>query len=228
MKNIIILTIISLCLVISVGQSNAQDELTILIPTPKDSLEVRLFKGETLPSGAIPYNYLPLHLRLSERDEYHEFSFFSYSGDNGEIKGSILHFLLVWGLDNEQRSYINQFLTKEVDSLAFLNRSIANCISDDHLISITSDNELGEMLGNSLNSQSGIAYQEGTKSAMSFKLNAETTLRMQQELEQPEAIKNIWLTVNMECSTPKGEIIQIELKDNLYHIFNPIIISKNH
>ena len=59
------------------------------------------------------YYYLPAGLRLSRRaDGTPEFLFLKYTTDSGGVQGGLIHFLMEWGLTQEQQRELGQLLAR--------------------------------------------------------------------------------------------------------------------
>lgn len=121
------------------------------------------------------YYYLPSNLRISRSSSGPEFSFMSFNAidDNKPPSEGILHLLLTWGLDPDQRKEASRLLQQQVDTHAFL----AGCIPVVHdeisHLQIIGDNDLGRAMRQSLTSSAPVPLTPGNKMALSFKFSNE-------------------------------------------------------
>jgi hypothetical protein len=150
--------------------------------------------------GANTYYYFPVNLRLSKTTNGQpEFSFLTYGKNKGEpIDGSILHFLLVWGLTSEQeRELVLQLEAR--DSLAVLNGCVSLEVpSEGPSIAIEGKNEIAGALQKSTSPEMMAALTPDTKMAFAYRFNADQTSVFQKAMEQPASLKEVIAILNFK------------------------------
>jgi hypothetical protein len=145
---------------------------TFLLP---DQTEVTVIRG--LSDDAATYYYLPSHLRISENEDHvPEFSFMTYKDDNGaEIKGSILHLLMYWGLTKQQEKHLQKQLSAR-DSTAIIAGPVSLEVpANGPSFTFFGDNAFTQLLKNKLPVVPVAPVIPGTKLALSYRFNASET-----------------------------------------------------
>jgi hypothetical protein len=199
-KHIICLLFFLLFVLISVFPQQLIEESRIDLRLP-DSTFVSFFSTENTGGRQTPCYYLPVNLRISQRDDNPEFSFLAYDTDSdGQTDGAIMHMLFTWGLTREQSEQAEYFLKNEVDSSLTIFGAVQIHAKPDDDFLIYGDSDLDEILLNSITSRGGIPKTPGGKMAISFMFSAENAWRMEKALQSKESLSKIYFQLNFEYS----------------------------
>ena len=158
-----------------------------------DGTNITAFRNRDGGDEVLLYYYLPLNLRLSEVRGYPEISFLTFREDSlAPIDGGIMHFLIKWGLNNEQTNEANSHLATAVDSTAFLAGSVMLEPHPEHpSFEIVSDNPIADVFRRSLTNAASTPLHAGSKLAASFSFSAEDAEFLEEKMEDPEAFDDI-------------------------------------
>ncbi|MBK8503354.1 MAG: hypothetical protein IPL46_14725 [Saprospiraceae bacterium] len=203
--------------------------------TLRDGTIVQMVPGSS-KSGVNTYYYFPVNLRLSKTTNGEpEFSFLTYENKKDQpVEGSILHFLLVWGLTAEQeREVVLRLETR--DSLAVLNGCISLEIpSKGPSMAIEGKNEIAGVLQKSTSLDMMAALTPGTKMAFAYHLNADQTNVFQKAMKQPASLKEVTVALNfrfhgISSSRSMTEDSQLfGLKTDFKNLFAPVLHHKKN
>lgn len=147
-----------------------------------------------LPATETPYAYycLPSHLRLSvNEDQQPEFLLMLWGAEEGSgVDNGIMHWLLTWGLTQDQEKQVNAFLVGKVDSSAVLQGVMSVSAPEKYVIK-GKNTEMVQLLQGSVTSGGGIPTVPGGKSATSFKFKAKDAETMYDNALKPEKWKDV-------------------------------------
>ncbi len=148
------------------------------------------------------YYYLPLNLRISRSSAGPEFSFMPFNtiDDNKPPSEGILHLLLTWGLDTDQRKEATRLLQQQVDTHAYLAGSIPLIHDEISHLEIIGDNDLGQAMRHSLNSSAPVPLTPGSKMALSFKFSNENFRIFNNALENVSSFDKIRFRVYLKSA----------------------------
>jgi hypothetical protein len=157
----------------------AQPDLRLALA---DGTEVVLVAGQPgpgAPATGPSYYYLPVNLRIAERDGQPEFSFTAWRADDrGPVEGAVLHVLMTWGLTAAQ-GLETAALLRSVDSTAVLAGALP-VEAEDPGFTIRTDIEIGAILQRSLRSAGAVPTLPDGKIALAFMLSGPDAERFQQ------------------------------------------------
>ena len=143
------------------------------------------------------YSYLPSNLRLSKTESGQpEFLYMSYNKENTGDKEAIMHWLLTWGLTNDQLILVDSFDLLNIDSLAII-AGPAHIISNEkyEIINKGGNAQIVEALQKGLTSGGSIPTQAGGKSASSFKFKNQEFKIIEEVIKEPKKGKGIFITM---------------------------------
>jgi hypothetical protein len=166
-----------------------------------------------------PYHYLPVNMRVSEKNGAPEFSFLTYKKDvSSEIEGGLLHFLLTWGLSSEQETLLDSVFKKQADSLATMMGSLS---VEAEGFEIKGKNSVVQILKNTISSEPKVPNFSGGKAAMSFRLDGMEAKEMLKAIKNPKSVDDVYLVFNFKYKSMRGEIqwaIDLKLSDMFTYI----------
>lgn len=184
------------------------------------SIEAKLADGTTVTVMAAldreqtnsRYYYLPANLRISTKhDGTPEYSFLTYaSGDNGEITGGILHFLVRWGLTESQEAELQKIVRKTDSTGTLLGAALVTPLPSPGSWEITAQTAVGKILNRSIASSGQAPTSPGSKMAISFKFNAEDAREMKSALEKRggvggDRMRLLFHYRHLERTVPNGD-----------------------
>ena len=147
-----------------------------------------------LPSTETPHAYycLPSHLRLSvNEDKQPEFLLMLWGAEEGQgVDNGIMHWLLTWGLTQDQEKQVNAFLVGKVDSSAVL-LGVMSVFAPEKYVLKGKNSDMIRLLQSSVTSGGGIPTVPGGKSATSFKFKAKEAATIYDYALKPEKWKEV-------------------------------------
>ncbi len=150
-----------------------------------------------------PYYYLPVNMRVAEKNAAPEFSFIAYRKDSlSEIEGGLLHFLLTWGLDSEQETLLDSLFKTHSDSLATLMGSLMVKPIE---FEITTEKPIAKILKGTMSNVPKVPSFAGGKMAVSFKLNGEQAKMVRKAIKSPQTVSDILLVFHFTYESMAGE-----------------------
>ncbi len=158
------------------------------VPFPSENPKAVAMLADTEAEGSTVFYYIPADFYLSEKKEIPEFSFLEYQDEANSR--SVLHLLLTWGLSKQETEHLERLLVEQVDSNAF----VAGGAFLEHgkpAFEILGENELANILRQSLKGGSMPPTTAGGKMALAFHLDTEGTRLFQEALAQRKKLKQI-------------------------------------
>jgi len=150
-----------------------------------DGTPVTLIRLERADDAAHEYRYLPANLTIARRrDGPLEFSFLPYRKNEGdELEGGIMHFLLRWGLSENQENELEKALRSDVDSLGTVaGAASVRAWEDGSSWQITSRGAIGSILNRAVASAGHVPTVPGSKLAISFRFDGHDAARISDAL----------------------------------------------
>lgn len=185
------LIVIVLSVVICSTNASAQlvDYAQKLVCPLSDGEDVVLFPATETPHA---YYCLPSHLRLSvNEDQQPEFLLMLWGAEEGKgVDNGIMHWLLTWGLTQDQEKQVHTFLVGNVDSSAVLLGAVSVFAPEKYLLK-GKNADMIRLLQTSVTSGGGIPTVPGGKSATSFKFKAKDAETMYENALKPEKWKEV-------------------------------------
>lgn len=168
-----------------------------------------------------PFYYLPVNMRVAEKNGMPEFSFITYRKDSlSEIEGGLLHFLLTWGLNSEQESLLDSLFKAQGDSLATLMGSI---MVKPESFEISTEKPIAKILKNTLTNAAKVPSFAGGKMALSFRLDGEQAKAIFKAIKSPKTVNDISLKFLFKYDAMGGEKpweIALKLSDLFSYVGN--------
>ena len=131
----------------------------------RNGTKVILYKAHE-GDGEKTYSYLPVNMRLSVRDGRPEISLLKFS-EEGHA-GAILHFLLTWGLSEQDREEANVLLNLKLRDTVFVaGPAMVDAAPQSFLI--TGNDRLVGIMNKTLRQNSQVPLFPGSKLAASFR-----------------------------------------------------------
>ncbi len=190
-----------------------------------DSSEVQLYKkSDSFDEITQEYYYLPTHLKFSTtKDKTSEFSLLVYEGE--ENRGSILHFLVTWGLTKEQLGEVDLALKNSINEDARLMGAVIPELDEDKKqLCIEGSSSLVSILNKSATSIGKITVFPNSKLASSFNLKGEDSAVLNKAIqENSESLKETFLAMNFIIKFRKTkenypQKISYKLEKSLYQL----------
>lgn len=184
----------------------------------KDGTNVTLFglatnQGENQSNE---YYYLPVNLRLSQRDDgTPEFLFLKFTtearADQGGISGALMHFLMTWGLTPEQDKELSTLLDKEYGG-AVLRGAVPLLPQDETgTFQVVSATMSDEGMTPSLVTSGNCPLFPGGKAAAAARLDQYGAQLLAATFEKNRSITDVSISLNFSYSTlspaARGRII---------------------
>jgi hypothetical protein len=186
--------------------------------------EIIVFPQERNEVGKIPCYYLPTNLRLSMRDSSAEFSLMTF-GEDGEVSGGLMHWLLKWGLESSQKKELQSILQNSLDpNAAVFGALTVDPPSKGPDFEISSSCTLGQLLNNSLTRRSPAPLNPGGKLAASHMLSAEDAKSLSAAIKDPVQLKRVEVVMHFTCRVVlRGDVYHkdIDLRRNLLDLLQP-------
>jgi hypothetical protein len=191
------------------------------IQTELEGMEVFVFPTYSDNPDFHPFYYLPVNMRVAEKNGSPEFSLITYRKDSlSEIEGGLLHFLLTWGLSSGQESLLDSLFKAKGDSLATLMGSI---MVKPEGFEISTDKPLGQILKNTLTNAAKVPSFAGGKMALSFRLDGDQAKAVYKAIKSPKTVNDISLKFHFKYDTMGGEKpweISLNLSDLFSYVGN--------
>jgi len=190
LKGITIILIASTTIVLCYGQKALNFELP-------DGNNVMLVEGKNYGKKDLFY-YLPTNFRISKNEKgLPEFSLMYYTEE--KVEEAILHFIIKWGLTEEQQLLTENMLNEIQDKPALIMGAIS--LNNSEEFTISQNTQLGKILKRSLSSSSKPPLMSGAKMALSFKINAEDTKLLISLLENKNELQQTYFSFYYEDTT---------------------------
>ena len=166
------------------------------------------------------YYYLPTNLRFAETKQS-DISFTFLKFQDNEISGSILHFLITWGLTGSQFQKAQEQLIDSKGIHAKLMGAVIPEVKNDDGFVIEGTSKLVDILNRSMVHIGKATPIANTKIAASFQLNQEDTLFLDNALKNNKTdLKNTYLTLIFYLNYPPKPYRTHKLTKNFYELLN--------
>lgn len=169
----------------------------------------------------LEYYYLPINLRFgTSKKQSIDFSFLKFQNDQG-ISGSILHFLITWGLTSDQIEEARDRLSEIKGKNAILIGAAIPQVEDVDGFIIEGSSRLARILNRSKTGVGKASPMANTKIAASFQLNEEDTQFFETAMNKNDnELKNTQLTLSFYINFPPKSYQAYTLKKNFYELLN--------
>ena len=173
------------------------------------------------------YYYLPVNLQFSKtKNNDLEFSFLTYK-EGEEITGGILHFLIKWGLGQEQLKEADSLLKLEKgEEIRFMGAVMPEAETVEQKISIEGNSTVAEILNNSKSTIGKTAILPNTKMAASFHLKKDDAIKFQEILTNNSSeLEDVYLVLYFQLNykepgKPGISKANYKLEQNLKNLLN--------
>ena len=167
------------------------------------------------------YYYLPTNLRFAETQR-HDISFTFLKFQDKETSGSILHFLITWGLTGSQfQKAQEQLIDSKGIHAKLMGAVIPDVKNDVDGFVIEGTSKLVDILNRSMVHIGKATPMANTKIAASFQLNQEDTRYIDNALKDNKTdLKNTYLTLIFYLNYPPKPYRTYKLKKNFYELLN--------
>ena len=171
--------------------------------------------------GDNEYYYLPTNLRFAET-KHNDISFSFIKFQDKETSGSILHFLITWGLTSWQfQKAKEQLRDKKGIQAKLMGAVIPDVKNDVDGFVIEGTSKLVDILNRSMVHIGKATPMAHTKIAASFQLNQEDTWFLDSALANNQKdLKNTYLTLVFYLNYPPESYRTYKLKKNFYELLN--------
>lgn len=168
--------------------------------TLKNGNSVYVYQEKNASNSPI-YYYVPIQLNVSKSKEKPEYSFQEYKDSKtGATGGAILHLLITWGLDSNERNELSQQIKKRHGNNARLSGAIYLDNKHSRVI-ITANTPLGQILNKSLKSKGAPPTLSSSKMALSFMLKKRDVEKVKNAIQSPSKFSKTVLKINYSFNT---------------------------